>query len=557
MRLPADGARAMPVAVAAAARRVSAHWPWLLLGILVLGGGLLSSGPIDERDIFWHVASGRFILEERRLPEPDPFTFTAGDRRDVHHEWLAQVILAAVERAAGLRGLRVLRAILEMSTMVLGWAAFRRRSDRFLLVLPALCLWWILYQPNTTVRPHLFGWLLAVLVLGLLTALPVRGEWRRHAGVFLLLVLWANLHSSVAIVPAVFGLHWLGVAALSLRDRRWDFARLRRLALPGALSFVACLLQPAGFGLFAYLRLTRLVNQDLSIEWRPLLRRDVWVGHAPMLVAFGVLTLAVIFAAWKSDRSKRSDFPGLLVAVAALILAGLMRRMTFFLFLPMLYVLPVISGWLDARVRLRPRPVLAAGLSVLLVASALAINRRPGIPLFDRENIVHGRFPESAADFLAGAQLRGRMFNPVDWGGYLSYRLYPGYRTLGDGRWTLIGREVVLDSQRVLGRRGDVEGIFDRYGIDFLVQPMAAYLRTAPLDPKRWVLAYHDDVSVVLLRRTVALRENLGRASAFYARFPFRASQGRWQVYIKGAPGQTTQTSIPSVFDFNPADDRP
>jgi hypothetical protein len=147
------------------------------------------------------------------------------------------------------------------------------------------------------------------------------------------------------------------------------------------------------------------------------------------------------------------------------------------------------------------------------------------------------------------------MFNPVDWGGYLSYRLYPEYRTFGDGRWTLIGREVVLDSQRILGRRGDVERVLDRYGIDFLVQPMATYIRTAPLNPTRWVLAYHDDVSVVLLRRTRALTENLDRVCDLYSRVPTMASRGRWQVYIKGTPGQTTPTSIPSVFDLRPGGD--
>jgi hypothetical protein len=102
---------------------------------------------------------------------------------------------------------------------------------------------------------------LETIVLKALEKEPTRGG-RRHSGVFLLLVLWANLHSSVVIVPLVLSAYGLGVAARSVLEGRWDSGLLRRLAVPWGLSLAACLAQPAGPGLFAYLRITPVVNRD-------------------------------------------------------------------------------------------------------------------------------------------------------------------------------------------------------------------------------------------------------------------------------------------------------
>jgi hypothetical protein len=539
---------------------------WLLLIALLLGAAVVSTAPINEKDVFWHVASGRYILEHRRLPEPDPFTFTAGDRKDVHHEWLSQVLLAEVDRVSGLRGLRILRGILLATTLALGFAAFRRRTRHYALAFVALLLWWIVTQPNVTMRPHLFGWLLAVLVLGLLLTRP--GVWsaRRHVALFALYVLWANLHSSVLIVPLCLALSLASalLERMAFKDGGSGSAPLRPYALQLALSALACCLQPAGPRLVPYVLRTPAVNEGLSVEWLPLLAPDVWKHHAVLLAVFGLIAAGAVVAVILAWRRKGSEWPGLLVTVALLALALHTRRMTFFLFLPLMAAAGELSRWIETRGRARtspagasrPRAAVASLVAcALLAAAALAINRRPDTPLFTRKDLASKRFPELAAMFLAEAQLQGRMFNPVDWGGYLSYTLYPEYRTLGDGRWILFGRNVVLDVQRVLNREGDLEPIFDRYAIDYLLQPVSSYLATPPLDPARWVLAYYDDATVILLRRSGRFEENVSRVCEFYRRYPQSVRHARWQFELHGAPGGPTPTSLPSVLDLCGADE--
>ena len=65
--------------------------------------GLFSTELIDP-DAWWHLATGRYIVTQHRLPWPDPFAYTtagakpgyAGEEATRHfnltHEWLAQAV---------------------------------------------------------------------------------------------------------------------------------------------------------------------------------------------------------------------------------------------------------------------------------------------------------------------------------------------------------------------------------------------------------------------------------------------------------------------------------
>lgn len=552
--------------------------------LLVIGAAVISAAPIVEKDIFWHVASGRYILEHHRLPEPDPFTFTAGSRPDVHHEWLSQILLALLDRAAGLRGLRVARAACLAATLALGFVVLFRAFPAPSLALAALSAWWVLLQPNVTIRPHLFGWILALVILGLF--LP-SDRWSRQRGAafFLLLVLWANLHSSVTIVPALLLLFLAGELAEAALRRRFDRDLLRRHGALLAASVAACLAQPAGFRLFGYVLATPAVNAGMSVEWLPLLAGDVIRVHPVVVVIFVGIALWTVAAVAGSDAAARRTFPGPVVALASLGFALETRRMTFFLFLPLMFALGGTARFLAARARGRApaqtpgaagqtpgaargrsrrppagapgpklgwRPLAGLALAGAAVIGSLAATRRPDLPLFVGPDLMPRRFPEDGSTFLAETRLAGRMFNPFDWGGYLSYRLYPEYRTLGDGRWILFGRDLVIDMQRVVDREGDVESILDHYGIDYLVEPVGEYTHTPALDAGRWWLAWYDDATVILLRRTPILAENAQRVCEFYRSHPDLAAHARWQFQLRSRSGgdTPTPTSIPSALEL-------
>src|SRR5207245_11727585 len=66
------------------ARRLAAIALLLLVAIAAVG-------PIRSYDFFWHLTTGRWIVEHRALPIYDPFTLAAAHMPWINGEWLWQI----------------------------------------------------------------------------------------------------------------------------------------------------------------------------------------------------------------------------------------------------------------------------------------------------------------------------------------------------------------------------------------------------------------------------------------------------------------------------------
>jgi hypothetical protein len=86
-----------------------------------------------SQDEWWHLKTGRWIVEHGGLPTTDIFTYAGEGLRWHNHEWLAQVIFygvyAAGDRTAwgGLRALITFKALVVVATFgLVMWCAARR-----------------------------------------------------------------------------------------------------------------------------------------------------------------------------------------------------------------------------------------------------------------------------------------------------------------------------------------------------------------------------------------------------------------------------------------------
>src|SRR5215217_6298811 len=60
---------------------------------------------LGSSDLWWHIATGRWIIEHRCLPLTDPWSFTRAGLPWLQHEWLSDVIYQAWITLFGLRSL--------------------------------------------------------------------------------------------------------------------------------------------------------------------------------------------------------------------------------------------------------------------------------------------------------------------------------------------------------------------------------------------------------------------------------------------------------------------
>jgi hypothetical protein len=126
-----------------------------------------------------------------------------------------------------------------------------------------------------------------------------------------------------------------------------------------------------------------------------------------------------------------------------------------------------------------------------------------------------------ACDFVAheGEALGGlRLFNQYEWGGYLGWRLGPGARVFGDGRYLFHGQ--LAELQDALTAPEKMKAFADRYALDgFLIKDYPSTLPSTRAYPdgstrafarpwhvfffprERWALVYWDDQALLFVDR--------------------------------------------------------
>jgi len=216
--------------------------PFTILAVVVIAFFVvltLVRGPIDA-DYWWHLTTGRLIVEQSAVPSVDPYSF-AYDGPWVAHEWLGEVLIHLLVTTAGYPVTAALFGLAAASALILPAYALYRAGISVRALLPFVAIGAYTLASFTTVRPQVLSWLLLAVLMVLLLSLRSEQAVRLWL-VPLLFVLWANLHGlwivgvGVVIIYVLFTV--IGHTPMAPR----------RLAASGMLlaSVAAAALTPAG-----------------------------------------------------------------------------------------------------------------------------------------------------------------------------------------------------------------------------------------------------------------------------------------------------------------------
>jgi hypothetical protein len=446
----------------------------LALTVGAIFAALAASFPLRDPDLFWHLASGRWMVEHGAVLSTDVFSSTIRGQPVPVHQWLGQLALWAAFAAGSWWGVAALRilAVFALATLV-SWSAIARASRPALGVVaafPALALARVEWGD----RPQLLGLVAFAAFLPLATAARA-GDRRAQVALVPLLAVWANLHGGFVVGVALLAA--LGVeAALFARPLPWSFL------VAAVAAALATLANPLGPGVYA------------SPEWHftnPPRFIQEW-GLPDVTTIDGLLyattLLATLALAMRVPSGRTSDV-AILVPLAFLSLSAL-RQMPLFALASAPFVAERLSALLPRlapRVPVRQPWAIALPLvGVVLVASLALAPRGPDL----------AGYPVGA---LASLRERdGAVLNDYDWGGFLIWYA-PEHPVFIDGRLVpYIG--LVLDEYReAIGAHRAWRSVLDERGIDLvLVRPASAL--AVRLTDAGWRTAYRDDDTVLLSR---------------------------------------------------------
>ena len=401
--------------------------------------------PLRSYDLFWHLATGRWIVEHRALPASDPFTVASDRGPWINGEWLFDVAVYAIPFSA----LVVLRAL-----FVAALFAFSTRDP------VVACVAFAGANPLLDMRPSSIAAVFVAVAVAI-----ARRSWIAFA---VLTALWINVHPSALLAPVIM--------------------LVLTRSVPRTLASCAAL----------------LVN---PFGWRAI--------AAPFSLNALVMSGAITNAEWQ--RSSPLVFPLLYITIiAALVIFVKLRQGEYVLF-AILAALAILH--------VRHQPLYFAALPLLLppvewkktayVVAAVAL-------VFAFVVVPHGlgaakhRWPAAAVARLAGSGLRGHIYNPDQFGGYLIWAFYPERRALTDGRNELY-RAYNAEYARARVDQRAWRALLRKYGIDLAVdeyrretvtvkdavtkqqRPLPASLVYWPR--AQWALIGYDDVGMVFARR--------------------------------------------------------
>ena len=459
-------------------------WCWFgvwAYAILLTNGNVL----LTDSDTYWHIITGKWIIEHNALPRVDIHSFTRAGEPWISSSWLAQVLYGSAYELAGWSGPVILASGSIAATFALLARLLGSRIPTIYAVLTAfaalvLSAGHFLARPHVLALPVMLAW-----VAGLLSA-----SERREAPSFWLLpllALWANLHGGF-----VFGLTLVAPFAI---DALWnaDHSQRRPLALRwivfGLGALAACCATPYGWESILASRRILDLGELLHVisEWMPVSFSSFGRFEACMVVLIG----GALFCGVKLSPPRILLVLGLL----HMALSHVRNIEIFALLIPLVVLTPVASqfGLRGGRPLQAFSPAAVATLAAVLAVSTWAYAANA------RFSLEASQSPAAAVDVLKARNSR-HVLNDLRFGGYLISRGVPVFI---DGRAELYGEQFEMAYLRALDLK-DVNiflNLLETYDIDAVLLTPATPAVTLLDHLDGWQRVYTDENAVLHMRQ--------------------------------------------------------
>jgi hypothetical protein len=461
-------------------------WAFLAAALPVLAA-LLAALPAT--DLTYHLRAGNEILATGRIPTVDSWTFTVAGEPWFDQQWGAQVLLEATSATTGWTGLAVLRAALVGVVFAMVYLLCARQGidarRSALLSLGAF----VVAAPALALRPQLLAMALFAVTL-LLVA-----ERHRHPrclwAVPVVAILWANVHGSFFLAPAVLGLAWLA----DLEARRDE---AHRALIVGVATALACCITPFGPWVWAY-AISLGVNPDVTrriSEWQPTTIRDVQ----------GILfyASAALVAGFLARRARRTPWSTLLwLGFFFVIGAYAVRGIAWWPIAAVAAVAPLLEfapAERGERVEPRMLRIVNGGVAAAIIVAGIALLPiwRPVDPGSGVPSRTLSYAPQGITEALKqDAGSSDRLFNPQPWGSWFEYAV-PDVPLAIDSRLELFPTKVWDDYERVLAGAEGWETILDEWGVTIAVVEASNAALVDRLTAADWEVVHTDEEGSVL-----------------------------------------------------------
>ena len=472
----------------------------ILVGALLITAIAVTSA-ITDPDFWWHLRTGQLLISNHlQLLGHDPYTYTVSSHHWTMHEWLFEVIVAALYSVGGLGAIVPVLSLLTWVGVVFILLRARLHTGNRAALGIGLIVAALAANPIWGPRDQMVDFTFSCLVLLLIERYLLRGG----RALWLLLpifLLWSNLHGGFVVGLAFAALIALAEAA-GLRLGLPDPVPPRRIATLAGVTVLCTLVSmvnPNGPGILVYAAetLASPAQQALILEWQS---PDF---HQLEVRGFAVMLLSLLGFLVANRRIRARDAV-LVVATTALAFESV-RNVAIF-------VAAATPTWIEQLSRLldrlraggplgrrRPLPPLRVRVTALVLMTGALLGGWVGLRLVPAMTKTPSAlsyaetYPVCASAWLREAPHGLRIFNQYGEGGYLAWSLAgTGDRIFIFGDAALMGDHLLYTYADVADVEPGWQSILQSYGTQLVLFDTGTALDHVLQKSANWVMVYSD-----------------------------------------------------------------
>lgn len=488
------------------------------------------NAPLWDYDFWWHIATGRYIVETGSLPEKDPFSYTTtlAENKNPFPEWesfilkqywLSQIVFYLIYDNFSASGIVILRTVLFMIMLITALWTLQRYSVSLPISFVFIFMLFSASLKSAGERPVLFTILFTALTFFLLEDFRMR-KGKKLSLLMPLMLVWSNMHGGFIIGIVIISIFMFGEGIIYLRGKRtYNKREALFFYVVSLLAIGISLLNPTGWDAiyisanipFKY----KLIHQNVQEYLSPYLIFKEKI--APLQYEYVSLLLILPFILFVRYRKMELTHIILLVFFAVMSLSA--RRFVIYYVLIGSMILAketdyLITGLMKQRFsEIKNNKIMTMLFIATFISATLYL---VGMLQEFKATKFDMSVPSGAVDFIEKNSLSGNMFNDYGYGGYISWRLYP-QKTFIDTRtlnmvvrteysWIMQATEFTKEVNPSKSNTPLWERLLNHYKINFIFIPLLdPHAEIYPvifklIESDQWVLVYCNPTSAIFVR---------------------------------------------------------
>lgn len=460
--------------------------------------------PINpDYDLFARLIVGKSVIENGFILKHDFYSY-APTHLWLDHEWGASAIIYWVSTLSEffnksiLTTLSVFKSLLVFGIFAIATICVNVRNSKY-SPFNILYFAFAVFASNivfaSTVRCHMFSFLLFTLFVLILELYRLHGKKWLLAILPFLMLLWGNIHGG-----CLSGLGLILIYAVGeFLNKKNPTPYLITLIVSSIVLFV----NPYGFEYVKFLFTAGTMSREWISEWASPFATTFYAFKFKIYFIFMIL-IALLKGVENKFDLKNVDMTKLLLLVSTGYLAVMHTKLLpFFVILSAIFMFDDVLSILN---KIRSLSLLANDknkyvYAVILFISLSALNSANTSS--NTISVNQKYLPYNAVEFLATNSVKGNILVDMTYGSYVGYKLYPNNKIFMDGRYEEVYfPDLLLEMKDFFRMNGNnFDKILTKYPTDIvLLQKNHTENLSKYLVQKNWREIFSDENFVVLIR---------------------------------------------------------